>query len=256
MVQVPTSSRLGSPDESGIDTASSGRPGSRQARALVTRGAILDAAAHEFAAEGYHAASLSKILGRSGVTKGAMYFHFASKGAMARSVAEVMEARLPEVVGQWEARGHDPLTTAVHVTVGFAEILRDEVVCRAGLRVVSEGALGPAQARWPYDFWETVHADLLGRARAAGSLRADLDAVELARTVVALATGVRAVCVATGELAEVRERTAASWSVLLACAAEPDWLARWHAAGGMATVPGAAGTPGPGVPADPVRPVP
>jgi AcrR family transcriptional regulator len=72
--------------------------GPRQARALATRERILDAAAHEFAAEGYHAASLSKILERSGVTRGAMYFHFASKEAMGRAVADVMAARLPEAV--------------------------------------------------------------------------------------------------------------------------------------------------------------
>ena len=242
MVQVPRRPRSRPSDEPGPDTpAVTSRPASRQARALATRGAILDAAAHEFAAEGYQAAALSKILERSGVTKGAMYFHFASKEAMARGVAELMEARLPEVLAQWEARGHDPLSTAVHVAVGFAEILRDEAVCRAGLRIVSEGVLGPDHARWPYDFWEAVHADLLRRAREAGSLRRDLDIVELARLVVELGTGVRAVCMATGELAEVRERTAASWSVLLTCAAEPAWLERWQAAGGMATVPGGGG---------------
>ncbi len=214
------------------------RPGSRQARAVATRESILDAAAHEFAAEGYHAAALSKILERSGVTKGAMYFHFASKEAMAVAVAGVMEARLPEVVAEWEAGGLDPLTTAVHVAVGYAALLRDEVACRAGLRVVSEGALGASRARWPADFWEAVHTGLLGRARAEGSLRPGIDPVELARAVVALGTGVRSVCLAAGELAALRDRTAAAWTVLLAGVAEPAWLERWEAAGGMATVPG------------------
>jgi AcrR family transcriptional regulator len=228
----------------------------RQARALVTRASILDAAAHEFAAEGFQAASLSKILERSGVTKGAMYFHFASKESMARSVADVMSARLPEVVEQWTVRGQDPLTTAVHVAVGFAELLRDEIHCRGGLRVVSEGALGPEHARWPYDFWETVHVDLLGEASSAGSLRAGVDPVELARLVVALGTGVRSVCLAAGELAALRERTAASWTVLLAGVASPDWLARWEAAGGMATVPGGRSSPRAGVADDVVGGVP
>ncbi|WP_248292776.1 ScbR family autoregulator-binding transcription factor [Actinomycetospora sp. TBRC 11914] len=241
MVQVPESPASSRPALPGRGSpVVRTRAGSRQARALATRETILDAAAHEFAAEGYHAASLSGILARSGVTKGAMYFHFASKEAMARAVADVMKARLPEVVGEWSA-GDDPLTIAVHVAVGYAALLRDEVACRAGLRVVNDGALGPDQARWPADFWEAVHVDLLGRARDAGSLRPGIDPVELARLVVALGTGVRAVCLAAGELAALRERTAASWTVLLHGVAEPSWLARWDAAGGMATVPGDPG---------------
>jgi AcrR family transcriptional regulator len=239
MVQIPGSPATPAtarPDPPAPDVRT--RVGPRQARAVATRETILDAAAREFAAEGYQAASLSKILERSGVTKGALYFHFASKEAMARAVADVMEARLPEVVADWEARGHDPLTTSTYVAVGFAELLRDEVICRGGLRVVHEGALGPERARFPYDFWETVHARLLARAREAGSLRDGIDPAELARTVVALATGVRVLCLADGGYAAVRERTEAAWSVLLAGVAEPAWLERWHAAGGMETVPG------------------
>ena len=226
---------------------SANAPPRRQARALATRETILDAAAHEFAAEGYHAASLSKILERSGVTKGAMYFHFASKEAMGRAVADIMADRLPEVVDDWVGPGHDPLGAAAHLAVGFAAILRDEVACRAGLRVVHEGALGPERARFPYDFWEDVHARLFARARQAGSLRAGIDPAELARTVVALGTGVRVVCLADGGYAAVRERTEAAWSVLLAGVAEPAWLERWHAAGGMATAPEEPGVVATGV---------
>jgi AcrR family transcriptional regulator len=220
------------------------RVGPRQARAVATRETILAAAAHEFATEGYHAASLSKILERSGVTKGAMYFHFASKEAMARAVADIMDARLPEV------------GAAAHLAVGFAAILRDEVVCRAGLRVVHEGALGPERARFPYDFWEDVLAGLLARARDAGSLRAGIDPAELARTVVALGAGVRVVCLADGGYAAVRERTEAAWSVLLAGVAEPAWLERWHAAGGMATAPEEPGSAPAGGPDGAARGVP
>ena len=84
-----------------------------------------------------------------------MYFHFASKerdGTQRRRGhgGPAPGGRRP--VGGPRTRPADARPS--HVAVGFAEILRDEVVCRAGLRVVSEGALGPAQARWPYDFWE------------------------------------------------------------------------------------------------------
>src|ERR1700709_2702116 len=126
MVQIPGSSATPAtarPDPPAPDVRT--RVGPRQARAVATRETILAAAAHEFATEGYQAASLSKILERSGVTKGAMYFHFASKEAMARAVADIMDARLPEVVADWVGPGHDPLGAAAHLAVGFAAILRD-----------------------------------------------------------------------------------------------------------------------------------
>ncbi|MCD2192738.1 TetR/AcrR family transcriptional regulator [Actinomycetospora endophytica] len=240
MVALPSSSRppaSGAADDDAVAGVAAGRA-PRQARALATRTAILDAAAHEFAVEGYRAASLSRIHERSGVTKGAMYFHFASKEAMGSAVAERFEARLPEVLAARSADGLDPLTTAVSVSLGFAELVRDEAPCRAGLRVVTDRALGPERARWPYEFWEGTHADLLGRAQRDGSLRAEVDTAELARTVVATCVGHWAISAAFTGLADVRERTAASWTVLLSTAADPAWLEQRHTAGGFSALPG------------------
>ncbi|MEJ2871717.1 ScbR family autoregulator-binding transcription factor [Actinomycetospora sp. OC33-EN08] len=213
---------------------------------MATRGAILDAAAYEFALEGYHAASLSKILERSGVTKGALYFHFSSKEAMADAVVAVMEERFPEIAASFEGLGLDVLTTAVHLAIGIADALAADVFCRGGMRVVSEGALGPARVPWPYRYWEDVFVDLLARAAAGGLLRDTVDPRELARTVVAIGHGHRVVSTATTGLADLRERAVASWELLLGCVADPAWLERWEAAGGMASLP--VGLPTTGVP--------
>ncbi|MGH3884822.1 MAG: TetR family transcriptional regulator, partial [Pseudonocardiaceae bacterium] len=63
-----------------------------QSRARVTRRALLVAAAAQFAAVGYHGTSLSEVIAASKVTKGALYFHFASKQALADAVvAEMVE---------------------------------------------------------------------------------------------------------------------------------------------------------------------
>src|SRR5689334_12795925 len=60
----------------------------RQDRAERTRTAILDAAAAVFDERGFSGASLSDILTKAGVTKGALYFHFSSKEELARAVIE------------------------------------------------------------------------------------------------------------------------------------------------------------------------
>ncbi len=54
-----------------------------QDRAILTRQAILTAAAGVFEERGYRAATISEILARAGVTRGALYFHFPSKEDLA-----------------------------------------------------------------------------------------------------------------------------------------------------------------------------
>lgn len=56
----------------------------QQERAVRTRRAVLEAAATVFADHGYTAATVADILKTAGVTKGALYFHFDSKEALAR----------------------------------------------------------------------------------------------------------------------------------------------------------------------------
>ncbi|NEB13866.1 TetR/AcrR family transcriptional regulator [Streptomyces coelicoflavus] len=60
----------------------------RQERAIRTQLSILKAAAEVFDAYGYEAATIGEILKRAGVTKGALYFHFPSKLALAEGVLE------------------------------------------------------------------------------------------------------------------------------------------------------------------------
>ncbi|WP_254394885.1 TetR/AcrR family transcriptional regulator [Streptomyces sp. AC512_CC834] len=55
----------------------------KQARAIRTRDQILNAAAEEFALHGYAATNLAIVATRTGMTKGALYGHFASKRALA-----------------------------------------------------------------------------------------------------------------------------------------------------------------------------
>src|SRR5918911_2908417 len=81
-----------------------------QPRARATRQAILTAAAEHFARNGYHATSLERVLADSGGTKGALYFHFASKEALARAVIAEMVQRWSDLRRQVGELGLDPLS--------------------------------------------------------------------------------------------------------------------------------------------------
>src|ERR1700743_835640 len=57
-------------------------------RADVTRRQILRAASHQFARRAYHDVGLDDILAEADLHKGAMYFHFRSKHALAVAIIE------------------------------------------------------------------------------------------------------------------------------------------------------------------------
>jgi AcrR family transcriptional regulator len=59
-----------------------------QARSETTRQKILNAAIDLFGEVGYAAAGLGEIIGRTGMTRGALYHHFDSKEALATAIIE------------------------------------------------------------------------------------------------------------------------------------------------------------------------
>ena len=60
----------------------------RQARSEATRKKIVDAAVDLFAEVGYQATGLGDIIERAELTKGALYYHFDSKEALATAIIE------------------------------------------------------------------------------------------------------------------------------------------------------------------------
>lgn len=62
--------------------------------------AILDAAADEFAAHGFHDASLNRIIDAAGISKGSMYYYFDDKGDLyAHVIRSEMEGLIQSVEG-------------------------------------------------------------------------------------------------------------------------------------------------------------
>ncbi len=84
-----------------MSTKSEVRPRETQAaRRTRTRGALLVAARELFAEKGFAATGREEIAERAGVTRGALYHHFASKTEVAAAVVDQLEAELVErVVG-------------------------------------------------------------------------------------------------------------------------------------------------------------
>src|SRR5215471_1043674 len=66
----------------------------------ATRASILQTAAEVFAERGYADTTLSQLIARSGLTKGAFYFHFTSKEQLAFAVLEEKQRQWLEFVSQ------------------------------------------------------------------------------------------------------------------------------------------------------------
>ncbi|MER7843297.1 ScbR family autoregulator-binding transcription factor [Kitasatospora sp. NPDC096077] len=166
----------------------------KQERAGRTRQAVLLAAADTFAGVGFEAASLVDISRRAGVSKGALYFHFVSKQALADGV----RAAAGREIGSAALRALRAEGPAVQGLIDFsyelARLLREDVVVRAGVRLGRQGPrpdAGRTDTAGPDTAWRSLTAvvhRLLDRAERAGELCPGADrraCAELITTVVA-----------------------------------------------------------------------
>lgn len=204
----------------------------QQRRAQATRHAILVAAAEEFDRVGYAGTPLSTILRRSGVTKGAFYFHFPSKEALASTLVRVQDRRFGQLWRRWTRRDLDPLSMAVGMIEEATRMLEQDVVLRAGLwlacqRVVLERG-GTAEA----PDWEQLLAEILRRSAENGQLRSGVDPVAAARVIYTALVGVRTLGSAGRDGATMADRVTEMWRVLLEGIASAEWL-RKHPRWGM-----------------------
>jgi AcrR family transcriptional regulator len=80
-----------------VNNSDEGRRTQAQRRA-TTRRALLDAARSLFAEKGYHGAAAEEIVGRAGLTRGALYHHFEDKRDLFRVVVDEMEGEIDEEI--------------------------------------------------------------------------------------------------------------------------------------------------------------
>src|SRR5947207_15177009 len=80
----------------------------QQERTEATTVALVEAARDLFAEDGFAAASLDAVVAKAGVTKGALYHHFAGKRELFAAVFAAEQHEISEVVAAAYARQDDP----------------------------------------------------------------------------------------------------------------------------------------------------
>ncbi|WP_326565372.1 ScbR family autoregulator-binding transcription factor [Amycolatopsis rhabdoformis] len=205
----------------------------RQERAEQTRRTILAAAASRFDAVGFLGASLSDILTEAGVTKGALYFHFKSKEDLADALMQEQFA----VLDSSPMLENPGLQTVIDWCHSLAVGLQNDVHVRASIRLVIEQGSFVTPAASAYKQWiDLVHACLLA-ARAAGDLRKDVNAHELAQYTVSSFTGIQLSSQVLTGRTDLRERVTFMWATMLPSIVPPRRLHKFAAAGNLEELP-------------------
>ncbi|MEU2655299.1 ScbR family autoregulator-binding transcription factor [Streptomyces sp. NPDC007325] len=190
----------------------------QQERAIRTRRIILETAAAIFDERGYKATTIAEVLERADVTKGALYFHFPSKGDLARGVLE--GAVTTDGVRPQEVK----LQEIVDILLLMAARLPREPMLSAALRMAidlpSRREFGTA---WP-DWIELLTATLQ-EARARGELLPHVVEADTARMLVSTWTGVQVVTEGLPARRDLSEEIVCLLRHLLPAVARPEVLA-------------------------------
>ncbi|GAA1918689.1 ScbR family autoregulator-binding transcription factor [Streptomyces durmitorensis] len=195
-----------------------------QERAIRTRRAILEAAAEVFDEVGYEAATIAEILKRSGLTRGALYFHFGSKEELAHGVLAVQVDALPPVPKQ-ELKLQESLDEALLLAYLLRRESGDPIVRGSVRLTIDQGAAqGGLDARLPMQAWvEHTHA-LLDEAKTNGELLPHVDTLGLAKLAVGAFTGIQVLSNIMTDRQDMPERVIDLYRNLMAAAAAPGVL--------------------------------
>jgi AcrR family transcriptional regulator len=110
-----------------------GAAASREARGDATRAALLRAGRELFAERGFADVGTEEIVGRAGVTRGALYHHFADKRDLFRAVHEELEEGLVAGIGARIGGIEDPWELMVTGIGAFLDACTEPAVMRIAL---------------------------------------------------------------------------------------------------------------------------
>ena len=159
-----------------------------------TRGLLLQAAFREVYRSGFQSAGLDTILASTGVTKGALYYHFVSKEALGYAVVE--EIIGPDLRAKWLRplqRGNDPINTLIGIVQG--ESVRPEDV-RGGcplnnlaqeMSPLDEGFR--KRLAMVFHAWQEGIAAALRKGQTYGRVRSDVEPAAAAGFLIATLEG-------------------------------------------------------------------
>jgi AcrR family transcriptional regulator len=145
----------------GIQQAAEGK---RAAQGRATRGQLIEVATRLFAEHGYEGTSIEAVLSAAGVSRGALYHHFAGKEALFEAVVSAVSERVMAELTEVIRDCVDPVDALRTAALAWIDLAADPVIQRVVL-VDAPSVLG-------WDRWRAMDD-----GRTLGAVRALLQAV-------------------------------------------------------------------------------
>ena len=166
-----------------------------------TRRRVLEASYREFYRHGFQGGSINRIVTSAGITKGALFHHFAGKNELGYAVLEELLA--PAVRNWWVdplEEAQDPITALKDILKRFIKRIEEEdpeggflfngsPICNfaAEMSPLDEGFR--ERLAIIYDTWRHAISDALERGQNSGSVRPDINPVAEASLLVSIMEG-------------------------------------------------------------------
>ena len=159
-----------------------------------TRERLLQAAFREVYHSGFQSAGLDTILAATGVTKGALYYHFSSKEALGYAIVEEIVAALPR--DKWLRplqQGKDPIDALIGIVQATSVRPKD---VQGGCPLVNLAQeMSPLDQQFRkrleriFNGWQEGIATALRRGQSQGTVRRDFVPEETASFLIAMYEG-------------------------------------------------------------------
>lgn len=179
-----------------------------QDRAVDTREKVLAAAAQVFNLRGYVGAGMAEIILGTGMTRGAVYYHFSAKAELAKALIEQQHSTWPAITNSVEHDGLQGLDAIHRLLERLNRQMQEDVLARAAIKLAREADRIEDDTPSPFDDWCDYIGYRLRQAQLLGQMRAELDPVTYAGVIVGMFLGVH-------EFTEIANRELTSGSTVL-----------------------------------------
>jgi AcrR family transcriptional regulator len=187
----------------------------RQARSEATRQKIIDSAVDLINEIGYPAAGLADIIERAELTKGALYYHFDSKEALATAIIEDGGSRIISAFVAAGRPGSPAMENLIHGVFMVGDTIGNDVLAAAASRLLRTfGGFNPA-AKSAYGRFLEEMTTRVKSAVAEDDVRSDLDPDVIARTIFGAMLGSELLSAALSGADDLSKQMADTWEVLL-----------------------------------------
>lgn len=160
-----------------------------QGRAEATRQKIIVAGIDVFHDKGYADAGLSDILRAAGLTKGAFYYHFTSKEALAATIAAEGWVRVMESIGPANSAATPALEDTIRMTFEINHLVRHDRLVNVGYMLNQKLGQSTAGGRISFQARADEFRQMVRSALNGTDVRRDLDADEVTELIWIATTG-------------------------------------------------------------------